>query len=233
MAEEDRVTLKELPLGESRCAVAWCSPEVVELHWKNSDGEAYMNVDTLKQACETQGKQILFATNSGMFTPKFAPAGLHVEKGETLRPLNTNEGPGNFHLMPNGVFYIDDDGGRVCTTEQYIADAPTPRLATQSGPMLVIDGAIHPKFNEGSPNLRIRSGVGIDENGRVVFAISESFVNFYDFAIFFRDTLHCSNALFLDGALSFCYAPALNMTFSGGTYGGLIAVTTQSESEDE
>jgi uncharacterized protein YigE (DUF2233 family) len=52
-------------------------------------------------------------------------------------------------------------------------------------------------------------------------------VNFNDFALFFRDSLGCRNALFLDGgAASGLYAPGLgrNDAPGHGGYGPIMAV---------
>lgn len=198
--------------------------ECVQLHWKDEHDEIFGNASSLRAHYVDEGKKLTFAMNAGIFTPKFAPGGLHIENGNVLRKLNTNDGAGNFHLMPNGVFYIGDSGAQVCTTQHYIGRKPKPRIATQSGPMLLIDGEVHPKFNVDSPNIRIRNGVGIAGDGRVVFALAQDPVNLYTFAVFFRDQLDCKNALYLDGALSFMYAPDLGETFDGGAYAGILAI---------
>jgi uncharacterized protein YigE (DUF2233 family) len=90
--------------------------------------------------------------------------------------------------------------------------------------MLITKGIIHPKFNYGSKNKNIRSGVGIMENGNVVFAISRNLVNFHDFATFFRDVLNCENALYLDGAISEMYLYDLAPEHNGGHFGPMISV---------
>jgi len=196
----------------------------VRLMWKDDAEERYRSFGTLKSSLAREGYTLRFATNAGIFTPQFKPAGLYIEAGTELRKLNTKEGRGNFHLMPNGVFYIDGDGAEVVTTERYQDRDPSPEWAVQSGPMLVIDGDIHPAFNEGSSNVRVRSGVGVTESGEVVFALSQHFVNFFDFASLFRDELGCDNALYLDGDLSMFYAPELDKTFDGGNYAAMFAI---------
>lgn len=197
----------------------------LRLFWNKPDGERYGTFAALREKLAAEGLALRFATNAGIFNPEFAPAGLHVEEGEELRKLNTlDEGYGNFHLMPNGVFYIDDDGAHAVPTEEYVARKPAPRLASQSGPMLVIDGAIHAAFTEGSDNLRRRSGVGVVSANEVVFAISKLTINFYDFAALFKDELKCENALYLDGDISLFYAPEAGKSFEGGIYAGMFAV---------
>ncbi len=145
---------------------------------------------------------IAVATNAGIFTPQFAPGGLLVSDGVMLRDLNLADGGGNFHLKPNGVFEIRDDGAAaVVDSTAYNPDGV--RFATQSGPALVLGGLLHPEFREDSTNLAFRSGVGVSPDGRTVYlALSWSLTNFHDFATLFRDELGCDNALYLDGQIS-------------------------------
>lgn len=144
--------------------------------------------------------------NAGMFHPNGAPVGLFIQNGQEYEPLNTQKGRGNFYLKPNGVFFITEEGQYgVMETEAfrdslYKNKEQRFQLATQSGPMLLIDGAIHPVFNEGSPNLNIRNGVGV-VGGEVIFVLSKEPINLYDFATIFK-TLGCKNALYLDGVIS-------------------------------
>ena len=65
-------------------------------------------------------------------------------------------------------------------------------------------------MNPNSTSRKIRNGVCAPAPDAVVFAISDSPVTFYEFAVFFRDTLHCREALYLDGTISSLYAPNLN-----------------------
>jgi uncharacterized protein YigE (DUF2233 family) len=93
--------------------------------------------------------------------------------------------------------------------------------------MLVIDGAIHPAFIPGSGDRKERDGVGITSPTMVHFAISQGSVNFYEFALFFRDRLGCQSALFLDGGSApGLYAPELDRIDapSHGGYGPIIGV---------
>lgn len=145
----------------------------------------------------------ILAMNAGMYHEDFTPVGLYVEGGREQSPLNLADAPGNFFMKPNGVFYVDEAGNAgVLESTAYAAAGIRPRLATQSGPMLVIDGEIHPRFEENGMSRHIRNGVGVDNQRRVVLAISRSPVSLGSFARLFRDELGCSNALFLDGAIS-------------------------------
>jgi len=145
---------------------------------------------------------IAVATNAGIFTPEFAPGGLLVSEGVTLRDLNLADGGGNFHLKPNGVFEMRDDG-TAAVVDSTAYSAGGVQFATQSGPALLLGGQVHPDFREGSTNLAFRSGVGVSPDGRTVYlALSWSLTNFHDFATLFRDELGCDDALYLDGQIS-------------------------------
>ena len=174
-----------------------------------TDGQPYGSFAALDAALKEKGQSLAFAMNAGMFDTSLKPIGLYVENGRQLKKLNRRDGGGNFHLKPNGVFFIKGGRAGVLETEAYLKAAPKVDYASQSGPMLVIDGQIHPKFTiDGQSKLR-RNGVGEIDNHNVVFTISEGYVNFHSFARLFRDHLGCRNALYFDGSISSLYAPEL------------------------
>lgn len=190
-------------------------PSELNLHWKNADGTPIRKLDSLSAILESDGKKIQFLGNAGIFMENGTPLGLHVEDGKTLHQINkVKEAYGNFYLQPNGIFFIENGKAKVTTTDQYIKGEHSPTLATQSGPMLVIDGKIHPKFNEGSTNRLYRNGVGILPDGRILLAITDhtltSRVNLHSFATMFLKQ-GCQNALFLDGGLSAVRIPEANI----------------------
>lgn len=197
--------------------------QAISMHWKNDSGQIYGSFSKVKADLARTKKQLVFAMNGGMYTESRSPLGLYIERGKTLQAINTREASGNFYMKPNGVFYVTDSNKAVvCKTE--IFKAKGVRYATQSGPMLVIDGKIHSAFTEGSKNSNIRNGVGILPNGNVVFAMSKKEVNLYDFATYFQK-LGCSNALYLDGFVSRTYLPEKNWNDTAGNFGVIIAVT--------
>ena len=162
--------------------------------------------DRLEAHLGDRADRLLFAMNAGMFDEDGMPIGLYVEDGDERRPINRREGPGNFHMLPNGVFAVAADGTpSIVTTQAW--DEHETRWATQSGPMLVIDGALHPRFQPNGPSLHIRNGVGVADAHTAWFAISDQPVSFGRFARFFRDSLGCDDALFLDGAVSSLWDP--------------------------
>ena len=174
-----------------------------------ADGEPYGSFQALDKALREHGKSLVFGMNAGMFNDRLEPIGLYVEAGRKHKKLNRRNGPGNFHLKPNGVFFIAGETGGVIETEAYAKAGLKVDHASQSGPMLVIDGDIHPKLSKDSQSLKRRNGVGAVDEHTLVFVISQSAVNFHSFARMFRNRLDCRNALFLDGSISSLYAPEL------------------------
>ncbi|TFF34301.1 phosphodiester glycosidase family protein [Mucilaginibacter psychrotolerans] len=198
-------------------------PEL-KLYWRDADGLNYRSIQNLKTAVEKEKKKLLFATNGGMYKPDGSPVGLYIQNKVTLSPLDTTSGSGNFYLKPNGVFYITTDNtAAICTTADF-KDNGKIKYATQSGPMLVINGQIHPALKEGSLNKNIRNGVGILPDGTLIFVLSKQPVNFYDFADYFKKQ-GCKNALYLDGFVSRAYLPEKNWVQLDGEFGVIVGVT--------
>jgi uncharacterized protein YigE (DUF2233 family) len=189
------------------------------------DGTPYRRLARLAETAKAAGQPLLFAMNAGMYHEDLSPVGLYVEEGKEQAKLQTGGGEGNFFLKPNGVFGIYSDGHPfVVTTEDYPLSQRIVSFATQSGPMLVIDGAIHPGFEPDGKSRFIRNGVGIDGQGRAVFAISLQPVSFGSFARLFRDALQCQNALYFDGVVS-AFSNG-DSTLAGGAYpaGPIVSV---------
>jgi uncharacterized protein YigE (DUF2233 family) len=171
----------------------------IRLFWKRPDGSPYAYLKALPRTLGQPPQRLVFAANAGMFDPAFKPVGLYIEDGRTLVRTNTKSGTGNFHLKPNGVFYVIGDKAGVLETSAYLKQRLHPDMATQSGPMLVITGRLHPLFIHANISLKPRIGVGIRDEHTVLFALSEGGVSFAAFVRLFRDALKCGNALFLDG----------------------------------
>jgi len=196
----------------------------VRLYWTDAQRKPYANFDALAQALAARGLTLRFAMNAGMYGADLAPVGLYVEDGKRLKRADTRAGASNFHLQPNGVFWIGDGVAGVEDTSRYLADPPAARFATQSGPMLVIDGRIHPKILPTGTSAKIRNGVCV-RDGTTIFVIAEEPVTFYAFALLFRDGLGCANALFLDGSISSLYAPELERDDEFTPLGPMIGVS--------
>lgn len=198
----------------------------IQFFWKDGMGRRYRSFKKLKQDVERSNRKLLFATNAGMYTPLRDPKGLYIEYGNKLAPLDQiKQGMGNFYLQPNGVFFIDKNyQPGILPTDQFLPFESNAQFATQSGPMLLINGHIHNAFQPDSDNLAIRSGVGqIDEN-RVVFAISNTPVNLYQFASIFKEYFGSKNALYLDGQISRMYLPELRLDRLDGDFGPIIGI---------
>jgi len=200
----------------------------LRLFHTGADG-VYGQFSAVDRALAGTGTALAFAMNAGMFHDDLAPVGLLVENGVTLAPLVTRDGPGNFGLLPNGVFCAGGAAGaaqyEVVESRAFAAAPPACRFATQSGPMLVIGGDLHPRFLPGSDSLNYRNGVGVSADGaRAVFAISDARVNFHTFARFFRDGLGLPDALYLDGSISRFYAPDLGRRDGGFAIGPIVGV---------
>jgi uncharacterized protein YigE (DUF2233 family) len=190
----------------------------VRLFLKRADGTNFGDPEALPR------DGLLFATNAGMFGTTHEPIGLYVEGGKQMHALNTKTGGGNFHLQPNGVFWIKDGKAAVTPTAEFAAAKPAADWATQSGPMLVINGALNANFDDNGPSRYVRNGVGVSDVTHIYVAISDEPVSFGVFARLFRDELKCLNALYLDGAVSRLYHPGLPDGYGGSELGPLLGV---------
>lgn len=184
----------------------------------------FSGVNRLLQA---RDERLVFAMNAGMYHKDFSPVGLLVMDGNEIRPINLESAPGNFFLKPNGVFLVSDAGAQIVESSRYPAVRERVHLATQSGPMLVIDGALHPAFREASKSRYIRNGVGVLSPYEVVFAISEQAVTFHELALLFRNGLGCKDALFLDATVSSLYSETLQRRDVRASLGPIVGVVAQ------
>ncbi len=243
------------------------SKDDIRVFLKDDAGAPYGDFEAVNAKLAANGETLVLAMNAGMYHKDRSPVGLYVEDGAELKKLSTKDGPGNFHLKPNGVFWINVDGAaRVTDTAAFsrlspspacgrgqgegasicdaanVSDTPSPpaplplvrergegrvRHATQSGPMLVIDGAIHPKFLIDATSRKRRNGVGVTREGAVVFALADTPVTFHEFATAFRDDMKARNALYLDGTISRLFAPELGRKDGGLDMGPIVGVVVK------
>lgn len=205
--------------------------EAIRLFLKDPDtGKPLGSFDNVERLVRARGETLSFAMNAGMYHQDRSPVGHYLEKGQEARGVITAEGPGNFGLLPNGVFCVAADGAQVYETTRYVAENPGCTYATQSGPMLVINGALHPRFLKDSDSRYIRNGVGTSADGTTVyFVISEDPVNFHAFGSLFRDVLKVPQALYFDGNISRLYVPGLNRHDVGFPMGPIVGVTRPAE----
>jgi len=213
------------------------SEQTLEIFLNDAAGNPYNTFRNLEADLNKQGKRLQFAMNAGIYEPGWIPSGLHIEGGKTILPLNRNPPPPkqpgqytpNFYLQPNGVFFIDDQGAGVLETEAYAKSDRKPRLATQSGPLLLQKGKIHPAFNEPSTSRLIRNGVGVDSKGRIVLVATDRSaagqINLYNFASLFL-SLDCQDALYLDGDISEFYLRSTDPVIQNTTaFAAILAIT--------
>ncbi|MBM4778533.1 MAG: hypothetical protein GQE15_12595 [Archangiaceae bacterium] len=160
--------------------------------------------------------------NAGIFEPDLTPTGLLISGGRELHPIDLRSGAGNFFLKPNGVFFVTATGAHVVESTEFRADGVLE--ATQSGPLLLRAGVVHPSFKRGSSHRAIRNGVGVRRDGTVMLAISRDEVSLFDFAVFFRDGLGCGDALYLDGVISGLAVEGSSVDEDTGPFAAAIVV---------
>jgi len=180
--------------------------EDLRLFYSDDQGNRLRDFAGLEKYVNSKGEKLLFAANAGMFEPNSKPVGLLLLDGVEQSPINLREGTGNFYMKPNGIFVINDKHEALIVESSTYPTLLSPVVwATQSGPILVHGGDIHPDFNAASQSKKERSGIGVTKEGLIIFALSQTPVTFYDFASLFLNKLKCPNALFLDGDISAFY----------------------------
>lgn len=178
-----------------------------------------------KFAASVDPATIAFAINGGMYGDDLKALGYYVEKGERLKELDRGEGSGNFYMKPNGVFFGSGGSWRVMGSNTFFNTVgDRPEFGTQSGPLLLDGGKLHPEVQDDGPSKAIRNAVGVDAAGKAHFVISDAPVSFGQLARYYRDVLKVPNALYLDGAISSLWDPA-GGRMDGGRVGPIIVVT--------
>ncbi|WAP68076.1 phosphodiester glycosidase family protein [Jiella pelagia] len=196
----------------------------LSLRAADASGKPYETFEAAKASFP--GGKVELIVNAGMYHEDRLPVGLAVQDGKELHGAVLGTGSGNYSLRPNGVFFVEKGRAAVMESTRYLKGRHDPGLATQSGPMLVIDGKLHPRFIENSDSRHVRNGVCAREDGRVVtLVLSRSPVNFWDFGTFFKDRVGCRNALFFDGTVSSLYYPAGGIDYRRDRLGPMLVVT--------
>lgn len=217
---------KEITFEATRFTICSVKPQTHDLLLVNHDkegGKPMRDFAGLEARLEDRFPRLVFAMNAGMFDPSGEAIGYYVEDGVQKNRLNRRAGPGNFHMMPNGVFWGDAAGWHTDTTENFVARKPEHvRFATQSGPMLLINGKLHPAISDNGTSLQVRNGVGVSLDGTAWFAISNEPVSFGRFARLFRDALACPDALYFDGSVSRLFDPVNGRRDPGSAIGPIV-----------
>ena len=202
----------------------------IRTFFADPEGEPFGTFTSLAEALAGRGEKLAFAMNAGMYHPDYKPVGLYVEGGVQHKSANQSAGAGNFSMKPNGVFFVQGNGETgVMETGRFVSRRMNVAYATQSGPMLVIDGKLHPRIRESGTSRKIRNGVATCNDGQTRFAISNEPVTFFEFATLFRDTLDCRNALYLDGSISAVYAPSINRHDRWRPMGPIVGVVEKAK----
>jgi uncharacterized protein YigE (DUF2233 family) len=199
--------------------------EDLRLFHSDPSGDLLGSFGAVNDLLAAEGKTLAFAMNAGMYHPDRRPVGLYLERGQQATPVITGASAGNFGMLPNGVFCIAGNGFRIIDSRDFAAHPPRCQYATQSGPLMVKHGKLHPRFIPGGDSRYVRNGVGVSADGtRAVFAISEDSVNFDTFGRMYRDHLGLPDALYFDGKVSRLFAPAMGRSDLGLPMGPIVGL---------
>ena len=197
----------------------------LRLYLNNRNGVPFGNFNALQKELNDKGKELLFAMNAGMYHSDLSPVGHYIEKLSKKKNVVARPGPGNFGMLPNGIFCIGSDMLNIYETLEYLQNSPKCTYATQSGPMLVWNSKLHPRFIEDSQSKFIRNGVGTSADKQFAYFVkAENRLNLHTFARIFKDKLKVPNALYFDGKVSKLYSKELDQHDFGWPIGPIVAV---------
>jgi uncharacterized protein YigE (DUF2233 family) len=199
--------------------------DALRLVLNGPDRTPMRRLSRLRDILGDEVENVRFAMNAGMFDAEGLPIGLFIEAGTLRHALNTSAGDGNFYLMPNGVLWVDLNGGvHITDTETFAVESVQPELATQSGPLLLQDGVMNSQLQREGPSRYIRNAVGLCEGG-TQFVISDDPVSFGRLTRFLRDHLRCRDALYMDGAVSSLWEPSSGRLDDNYDLGPMVVVS--------
>ena len=199
--------------------------ERIVMYWQKEDGKAWGSLRSLLGDINRDG-QVQMAMNGGIYDKAYAPLGLYIEKGRQLIPLNRASGGGNFFIRPGGVFYLRGQNAGIVSINKFRA-SPAIRYAVQSGPMLIENGKINWRLKPSASSRKLRNGVGITGDGKVVFMLSARETNFYDFACYAQAKLNVRQMLYLDGTISKMYQKGDSVPWQYHPFVTMIAVESR------
>ncbi|VUS51926.1 phosphodiester glycosidase family protein [Klebsiella grimontii] len=199
--------------------------ERIVMYWQNEDGKAWGSLRSLLGDINRDG-QVQMAMNGGIYDKAYAPLGLYIENGRQLTPLNRASGGGNFFIRPGGVFYLRAQKAGIVSINKF-RPSPAIRYAVQSGPMLIENGKINWRLKPSASSRKLRNGVGITGDGKVVFMLSARETNFYDFACYAQSKLNVRQMLYLDGTISKMYQKGGSVPWQYHPFVTMIAVESR------
>jgi len=199
--------------------------ERIVMYWQKADGEAWGSLRSLLADINQNG-QVQMAMNGGIYDKAYAPLGLYIEKGRQLTPLNRASGGGNFFIRPGGVFYLKGQKAAIVSIDKF-KPSPAIQYAVQSGPMLIENGKINWRLKPSASSRKLRNGVGITREGKVVFMLSARETNFYDFACYAQSKLNVRQMLYLDGTISKMYQKGGSVPWQYHPFVTMIAVESR------
>lgn len=223
-----KVTFEEVPLTHCTADPAKHRITMANL---GADKQPFGSLSAF--AASVDPASIAFAVNGGMYGDDLKPIGYYVEGGERLKELDRGDGEGNFYMKPNGVFFGTGGSWRVLGSNTFFETVgDRPEFGTQSGPLLLVDGKLHPEIQDDGPSKAIRNGVAVDASGKAHFVISDAPVSFGQLARYFRDVVKVGNALYLDGQVSSLWDPA-SERLDKGRVGPIIVVTLREKAPEQ
>ncbi len=202
--------------------------ENIHIFWKDEKDTPYITLENLMKIQKEKGRILLFAMNGGIYSNDATPGGLYIEDYKLIKDINLNSGTDNFHVKPNGVFYMKNNKPYVVVSEEFVFE-PTISMAVQSGPMLIYQGEINNKYTPKGSTQYIRNGVCINANDELFFIQSLQATNMYNFAKAVKDRFQCTNFLYLDGFLS--HMQALSGENQGEQIRPFISIIATEEKE--
>lgn len=177
--------------------------ERIAMYWRQPNGKAYDSLRGLLNAINDEGR-VQMAMNGGIYDKAHVPLGLYIEKGQQKVAVNRASGGGNFFIKPGGVFYLRGQQAGIVSLNE-LKSTKGMDYTVQSGPMLIENGVINWRLKPSASSRKLRNGVGITSEGKVVFMLSERETNFYDFACYAQSRLNVRQMLYLDGTISKMY----------------------------
>lgn len=172
----------------------------IAMYWRQANGKDYASLRALLADINGDGR-VLMAMNGGIYDKAYAPLGLYIEKGQQKVAVNRASGGGNFFIKPGGVFYLRGQRAGIVSLDK-LRSTKGMDYAVQSGPMLLENGVINWRLKPSASSRKLRNGVGITAQGKVVFMLSDRETNFYDFACYAKTRLNVRQMLYLDGTIS-------------------------------